>query len=315
MRDSRLKPWVMQGRHQPPAWCSGELLHTDGRPRAVGRLACKDGTGWNLRSMRNMLWTAIIAVVAAVAIAAWWLSRHAPPPSDTRMPAESASLPRICREEMFEGSAYIVCAVNPKQYAIDLYLTRPDGKPYERLDRLAADHPFLFAMNAGMYHEDFSPVGLFVEAGRAVTPLNEGDAPGNFFMKPNGVFYVDAAGNAGVMETAAYAAAAVSPRIATQSGPMLVIDGNIHPMFEPDGESRFIRNGVGVRDPHTVLFAVSRTPVSLGSFARLFRDELGCPNALFFDGAVSALHDGKKYLIGGDSPAGPIVAISEKPVQ
>jgi uncharacterized protein YigE (DUF2233 family) len=134
-------------------------------------------------------------------------------------------------------------------------------------------------------------------------------------MKPNGVFYVDRAGKAGVMETAAFAASGIAPRIATQSGPMLVIDGDIHPKFEPNGESRHVRNGVGVRDPNTVYFVVSRTPVSLGSFARLFRDDLGCPNALFFDGTVSALHDGESYLIGGDYPAGPIVAVSQKSVQ
>jgi uncharacterized protein YigE (DUF2233 family) len=213
---------------------------------------------------------------------------------------------------MFEGVSYIVCEVDPALYGIGLYLNDAAGKPYQYLEKLAAEHPFLLAMNAGMYHEDFSPVGLFVADGKEVAPLNQGDAPGNFFMKPNGVFYIDQKGDAGVMETAAFAASSIVPRIATQSGPMLVIDGEVHPKFEPDGESRFVRNGVGVRDPRTMYFAISRAPVSLGSFARLFRDELGCPNALFFDGAVSALHDGKSYLIGGEHPAGPIVAVSEK---
>ena len=77
---------------------------------------------------------------------------------------------------------------------------------------------------------------------------------------------------------------------------MLVVDGAIHPRFEPDGESRHVRNGVGVNGSAAV-FAISRSPVSLGSFARLFRDGLGCRNALFFDGTVSALHDGEKYLM------------------
>jgi uncharacterized protein YigE (DUF2233 family) len=90
---------------------------------------------------------------------------------------------------------------------------------------------------------------------------------------------------------------------------MLVIDGEIHPRFEPEGKSRYVRNGVGARDEYTVVFAISRSPVSLGSFARLFRDGLHCTNALFFDGAISALHDGKHYLIGGDYPAGPMVTV------
>lgn len=266
--------------------------------------------------MKQLSWTIALAVLLALVLLAWW-HRPSPavPPVAQPHPEQSTILPKPCGVRTFEAVEYIVCEVRQADYTIDLRLTGEDGKPYERLDRVAAAHPFLFAMNAGMYHEDFSPVGLFVADAKEAAPLNQGDAPGNFFMKPNGVFYVDQTGEAGVMETAAYAASGIAPRIATQSGPMLVIDGEMHPKFEPNGESRFIRNGVGVRDPHTVYFVISRTPVSLGSFARLFRNELRCPNALFFDGAVSALHDGKKYVIGGEHPAGPIVVVSEKPAQ
>jgi uncharacterized protein YigE (DUF2233 family) len=256
---------------------------------------------------------ALTIVAATVGALGWWLWPRAEVRSAGPQPStQSGRLPETCSERTFEAVSYIVCEVDPARYDIGLYLRDATGKPYEHLEKVGAAHPFLFAMNAGMYHEDFSPVGLFVADGKETAPLNQGDSPGNFFMKPNGVFYVDQAGNAGVMETAAYAASGIAPRIATQSGPMLVIDGEIHPKFEPNGESRFIRNGVGVRDPHTVYFVISRTSVSLGSFARLFRDELRCPNALFFDGAVSALHDGKAYVIGGEHPAGPIVAVSEK---
>jgi uncharacterized protein YigE (DUF2233 family) len=134
-------------------------------------------------------------------------------------------------------------------------------------------------------------------------------------MKPNGVFYVDRQGNAGVMESAAFAASGIIPVLATQSGPMLVIDGRLHPRFEENGASRHIRNGVGADGGKRVVFAFSRQPVSLGSFARMFRDALGVKNALFFDGAISALHDGRKYLVGGGYPAGPILAVKERPAQ
>ncbi|MER9444265.1 phosphodiester glycosidase family protein [Mesorhizobium sp. M0340] len=99
---------------------------------------------------------------------------------------------------------------------------------------------------------------------------------------------------------------------ATQSGPMLVIDGRLHPRFEQNGTSRYIRNGVGVRDENTVVLAISRSEVSLGSFARLFRDALDCPSALFFDGAVSALSNGERMIVGGNYPAGPIIAVTGK---
>lgn len=224
----------------------------------------------------------------------------------------SAGLPTPCRELSFEGVGYVVCVVSTADYDIRLRHADAGGNPYKDIAKLAGAEPFDFAMNAGMYHEDFSPVGLHVEDGVEQSPLNLGDAPGNFFMKPNGVFFVDEDGAPGVLETNAYAAARVRPRIATQSGPMLVIDGAVHPRFEADGESRHVRNGVGVNSDGAAVFAISRSPVSLGRFARLFRDGLGCRNALFFDGTVSALHDGEKYLIGGGYPAGPIVAVKKR---
>ncbi|WP_411956223.1 phosphodiester glycosidase family protein [Arvimicrobium flavum] len=219
------------------------------------------------------------------------------------------TLPASCRELAFEAVLYVVCEVDAASHEISLHHTDRAGKPFGSLGALALEAPFDFAMNAGMYHEDTSPVGLYVENGVERTPLNRSDGFGNFFMKPNGVFFVDRQGRAGVEETEAFAAAGDDVWMATQSGPMLVIDGSIHPRFEPNGSSRYIRNGVGVSESKTVVFAISREPVSLGSFARLFRDGLGCPNALFFDGAISALHDGQQYVEGGGFPTGPMVAV------
>lgn len=225
----------------------------------------------------------------------------------------AANLPNTCRDLVFEGVPYIVCEVDLEKYELVLRRADQTGKPFHDLAGLAKAEPFVFAMNAGMYHEDFSPVGLHVEDGVEQAPINLADASGNFFMKPNGVFYVDGAGSAGVLESAAFAAAGIEARLATQSGPMLVIDGNVHPRFEENGSSRHVRNGVGADGGRRAMFAISRQPVSLGSFARLFRDELAVRNALFLDGAISALHDGKGYLVGGQYPAGPMIAVREKP--
>lgn len=227
-------------------------------------------------------------------------------------PEVADNLPAPCRDLTFEGVPYIVCEVDLKKYELVLKRVDPTGKPFRDLASLARIEPFVFAMNAGMYHEDFSPVGLHVESGEVRSPINLSDAPGNFFMKPNGVFYVDSERHAGVLESAAFAAARVAAQLATQSGPMLVIDGDIHPRFEENGSSRHIRNGVAADGGARVTFAISRQPVSLGSFARLFRDALGARNALFFDGAISALHDGKRYLVGGKYPAGPMLAVKER---
>ena len=106
----------------------------------------------------------------------------------------------------------------------------------------------VLAMNAGMYHADMDPVGLYVEDGTELSGLNTDDGFGNFFLKPNGVFFIGMDGKAGLMESETYAEAGMMARFATQSGPMLVINGEIHPRFLPDGTTRYIRNGVGVRE-------------------------------------------------------------------
>jgi uncharacterized protein YigE (DUF2233 family) len=259
---------------------------------------------------RELILALIVALALAAVFAVWQWRADKDMPVET--PPAAGTLPEPCRDLVFEGVSYIVCAAPVDAYEIVLKLKGRDGKPYGKPDRLAAELPFAFAMNAGMYHEDFSPVGLHVEDGREIAPLNLGDAPGNFFMKPNGVFFVDGAGKAGLLASEAFAAAKPAVKYATQSGPMLVIEGEVHPRFEPDGQSKYIRNGVGVDKSGVPVFAISRTPVSLGSFARLFRNALDCPDALFFDGAVSALHDGSNYLIGGSHPAGPIVAVVKR---
>jgi uncharacterized protein YigE (DUF2233 family) len=258
--------------------------------------------------MKRWVWR-VLFIATAAALLVWWRRPVMPP----ELPKPSKYLPDTCRELAFEAVPYMVCEIDLDGY--DLALRRADktGKPFGSLAGLAAAEPFVFATNAGMYHEDLTPVGLHVEDGVEQSPLNLLDAPGNFFMKPNGVFYVDEKGDAGVMESGAFATSAIKPVLATQSGPMLVIDGKLHPRFEENGASRYIRNGIGTNGGRHVVFAISRQPVSLGSFARLFRDELGIRNALFFDGAISALHDGRKYLVGGGHPAGPILAVTKKP--
>jgi uncharacterized protein YigE (DUF2233 family) len=247
----------------------------------------------------------LLLLASALGVLAWLVLRM---PVEKR--AELPGLPEPCVEQEFEGQGFIVCSIEPSRYTIRLGLKGPDGKPLERLHRLPK--PFVLAINAGMYHADFSPVGLFVEDGRELAPLNTADGKGNFFMKPNGVFFVDEDGRAGVLETDAYAGSGIRPRFATQSGPMLVIDGDVHSRFEPDGESRYIRNGVGVDEAGRVVLAISRSPVSLGRFARLYRDALGCRNALFFDGAISALYDGSRYIVGGEHPAGPMLIVEQR---
>jgi len=166
-------------------------------------------------------------------------------------------------------------------------------------------------MNAGMYHADRAPVGLYLEDGKAQSGIVTSDGPGNFGLLPNGVLCLTET-TAQVYETYAYVARAPVCRDASQSGPMLVIDGALHPRFIPGGTSKHIRNGVGTSaDGSTAVFAISNKPVNFDSFGRLFRDHLQLPNALYFDGNISRLF---APAIGRDDfgfQLGPMVAVFE----
>jgi uncharacterized protein YigE (DUF2233 family) len=160
-----------------------------------------------------------------------------------------------------------------------------------------------------MYDEAGRPIGLFVEKGVRRHRLNLRDGPGNFHLQPNGVFAVDARGRPSVMPSRDFTRADRNIAWATQSGPMLVIRGKLHPRFDSDGPSRLVRNGVGVAGPSTAWFAISEEGVSFGRFARFFRDGLGCADALYLDGTVSSLWDPGAGRQDGYSSLGPMIAV------
>lgn len=221
-----------------------------------------------------------------------------------------------CQTRTFENLPYLVCRFDASQDTIRLFLRDETGTPFGQFDRLA-NHvaskggSLVFAMNAGMYHDDRRPVGLYIEDGEAEMSLVRSPGPGNFGMLPNGVFWIDE-GRTGVSETLAFDEMFkdAPPRFATQSGPMLVIDGELHPALNPDGTSVRRRNGVGVSaDGRQVYFAISDAPVNFHSFARLFRDELGTPNALYLDGAVSKAYVPALERSESGLDMGPIVGV------
>jgi len=229
------------------------------------------------------------------------------------LPAGAAQA--ACAPERFEDNDYVICRFDLRQDALRLHSLAPDGEPYGSFTALSESlaergETLAFAMNAGMYGEDLRPIGLYVEDGRTLKKANRRDGPGNFHLKPNGVFFIDGE-TGGVMETEAFLAAKLSPRFASQSGPMLVVDGAIHPRFSETGTSLQRRNGVGAPDTHTLVFAISEGGVNFHSFARLFRDHLGCPNALFLDGSISSLHAAELGRSDGFAALGPIVALAK----
>ncbi|MBV9065354.1 MAG: phosphodiester glycosidase family protein, partial [Methylobacteriaceae bacterium] len=196
-----------------------------------------------------------------------------------------------CTPLVHKERAFIVCSFDITKDAVRLFLRSAEGELYGSFDRLAADlarsgSELTFAMNAGMYDPGREPVGMYVEGGKLLHAASTRDGEGNFHLKPNGIFWVGR-GTAGVTETRHFLARPPNALYATQSGPMLVIAGRIHPKIHPEGTSRKLRNGVGVSG-HFVRFAISDEPVTFYEFASLFRDRLNCPEALFLDGSISS---------------------------
>ena len=222
-----------------------------------------------------------------------------------------------CAIQAFEGSRFTVCRYARNADVIELALNGPNGPlgGFAALSRQlgSAAARVAFAMNAGMYETDQSPTGLLILGGRTSHPADTGRGDGgNFHLTPNGVFAVDAGGRVRVQETHAFLARPGDVRWATQSGPLLVEHGALHPRLVPDGASKNIRNGVGVTGPDTAFFVISDDAVSLGRFARFFRDVLNCPDALYLDGHVSALWApglGRKDRTEG---LGPLVVVLDR---
>lgn len=215
-----------------------------------------------------------------------------------------------CRDDIFEDASYSVCEVAPGE-DLRLFLNGPDG-PYGSFAALVTGlEPtgltLDFAMNAGMFHEDLAPVGLYIENFQQKARLVTSDGPGNFGLLPNGVFCVG--DSFAVIESRSFKAAPPACRYATQSGPMLVIDGALHPGFARDSDSYNYRNGVGVAEDGRAIFVISNDAVNFHAFARYFRDIVSVKNALFLDGSVSRLYAPELDRDDMGFPIGPIVGV------
>lgn len=215
------------------------------------------------------------------------------------------------------GVSYTVCEFDIRKASLQLFLRDASGEIYGGFSRLADTlaqngETLAFAMNAGMYDPDFAPVGLYVEGGKTLHGANTRGGAGNFHMRSNGVFWVDGA-RAGVTETGRFVKSRARPAYATQSGPMLLLGGRVNPRIHESGVSEKMRNGVGVADGHIVRFAISNQPVTFYQFASLFRDRLGCADALFLDGgSASALYVPALSRHDRFHPMGPIVGVVER---
>lgn len=203
-------------------------------------------------------------------------------------PAAALQVTQITHQDML----YTIARVDLKTDKLQLHWRDTKGQPlltFEALKKQLRGKRLLFATNSGIYAEGPRPLGLHIQGGKTLAKVNRAKSGGNFALLPNGIFWVKGA-KAGVAETNAYLGNPPAADYATQSGPMLVIGGKLHPDFRKESDSFKLRSGVGVTAQGEVIFAISAGPVNFYQFATFFRDKLKCPNALYLDGSISAYY-------------------------
>lgn len=228
--------------------------------------------------------------------------------------AEAANPDSACQPATFEGVALTHCIADPQTHTIRTALAPSSGSSFGTIQSWAAgknESAIVFVMNGGMYGDDLKPIGYFVEASDRLVELNRENGDGNFYMKPNGVFF-GSGGSWRILETDTFLrTVGTRPEFGTQSGPMLVVGGELHPEFQKDGPSRQIRNGVGIDEDGRAHFVISDDAISFGQFARYFRDELKTPDALFLDGNVSSLWNPATGRLD-NRRVGPLLVVEKK---
>lgn len=192
------------------------------------------------------------------------------------------------------GNIYSTYIADLKASRLTFYHKTPEGKPigtfgylYEYLDHQSKK--LVFATNGGIYTKTLEPLGLYIENGKEIIPINHEKGTDNFYIEPNGIFYIKN-GEAYIESTNDFNEKSNKINFATQSGPMLVIDGNIHPRFVAGSANKAIRSGVGIIDNDKIVFAISDQVVNFYDFATLFKEKFNCQHALYLDGAISKMY-------------------------
>lgn len=212
-------------------------------------------------------------------------------------------------------TAFFIYIVDTRQNDVLFFWKDGMGKRYRNFRKLKHDversnRRLLFATNAGMYTPERDPKGLYIEYGNKLSPLDQTpQGMGNFYLQPNGVFFIDKNQQPGILPSGQFTARESSAQFATQSGPMLLINGHIHRAFQPNSDNLAIRSGVGQVDENRVVFALSNTPVNLYQFASIFKEYFNCKNALYLDGRISRMYLPELRLDRLDGDFGPIIGI------
>lgn len=219
-----------------------------------------------------------------------------------------------CKEKIQDENRFVIYQVNPKKQNLKFYWKNDKNEVLKSIDHLkneveSKSEKLVFAMNGGMFEPDQSPKGLYIEDFKILKSIDTLQGSGNFYLQPNGILYLTENNQPGISETKRYNQNK-SIKYATQSGPMLLMDGKINPIFQKDSKNLNIRNGVGILKNGEIIFAMSKKEVNFYSLAELFK-EMGCKNALYLDGYVSRTYLPEKNWIQKDGNFGVIIGVTE----
>ena len=228
--------------------------------------------------------------------------------------AAAALLTAALRAPPAAGSPCISYVVDARRQALALYWRDEQQRRFGSIQQLKSwlttnHRTLIFAMNGGMYKPNNSPLGLYIEKGRLLAPLAAARGSGNFYLKPNGIFYLTTNNTAVICPTANFRK---NNQIAyaTQSGPLLLINGVINTTFTATSPNVNIRNGAGILPDGRVLFAMSKKPINFYDFASYFKNR-GCRNALYLDGLVSRTYLPAENWVQTDGDFGVIIGVTK----
>lgn len=220
-----------------------------------------------------------------------------------------------CKTDKQTNNNFVTYSVNPKIDTIEFFWKDNQNKPFRSLQNLekyitTENKDLVFAMNGGMFVQNNIPKGLYIENFKTLNPIDTLAGEGNFYMEPNGIFYVTTSNKSIIVSTKNFKTDS-SIKFATQSGPMLIINGKINHVFKKHSKNLNTRNGVGILKNGNPVFVMSKKEINFYAFASLFKS-LGCENALYLDGFVSRAYFPEENWIQKDGDFGVIIGITKE---
>jgi uncharacterized protein YigE (DUF2233 family) len=159
-----------------------------------------------------------------------------------------------------------------------------------------ADPHVVFATNGGIFERPEAATGLLISGGTEIHPINLANGAGNFFLKPNGILFRTDDGRWHIVESGEFEALrskqVATVTDATQSGPLILRKGIIHPAIQPTSQNKLLRNAACVDAKGGLHLIMTRGDGTFHEVARTAID-MACTDALYLDGVISSvLHDG-----------------------